>query len=157
MAKKDILEIAKYIKQAVENVKSYLNQKDGVSCTCYHKINDSFNARCVDNKVIISYEVETISPLRGKINDLPKVEEKFKDIVQCIKDEVKNISDSSVTLTKHGDMLERVYTLSFSRQLKVYVCMYEISGTESNAELAEKEVEATRKELFKSTRATSAS
>jgi len=147
MAKKDVLEIAKYIKQSVENIKSYLNQDGSVSCTCYHKINDSFNARCVDNKLIVSYEVETVSPLRGKINDLPKVDEKFKDILDKIKAEVKNISDQNVSFSKIGNMIEKVYTLSFSRQLKIYVCMYEISGTQSNSELAEKEIEKTRKTM----------
>jgi hypothetical protein len=150
MAKKDILEIAKYIRQSVENIKSYLNQDGSVSCTSYHKINDSFNAKCVDNKLIISYEVETVSPLRGKINDLPKVEEKFKDILDKIKSEVKNISDKSVSFSKVGNMTEKVYTLSFSRQLKIYVCVYEISGTESNAEIAEKEVEKARVEMSNS-------
>ena len=154
---KSTIDTCRFILQAVANSKSFLRDKNpGVAekdkGECRPKdfrINDAFNVRCFDNKVIVMYQIETANPLVPKLKFVTDAEAKFKEFVVFLKSEYKKVSGETLGLTKVGECKERVESMSLIRQIRTYACVYEIAGMPSRFEEASDEVEKHRDNVMK--------
>lgn len=148
-------EIMSAIATAVSQSSNYLDSKkhndyekeaDKQYWVCWEEPVSAVKCRFKDNKLIISFTVETINPLKLDNHYENKVNATLEDVISGVKSRYKKITGKSLSLTKDSDVFEQVTPLSHKRQIRVYTCVYTIGGIKSFKDQYEKDV----KELLKS-------
>lgn len=153
---KEIIDICRHIQQAIANSKSQFKSPElKVTASDYgeiyknFKINDAFNVRIVDNKLFVTYQIETANPLIPKVKFEQDSAQRFSDFISHLKDEYKKLSDKTITLKQVGECKEKIDVLSYLRQIRTYINVYEIGGVPSKYDQEKEDVEEYRDQLIK--------
>lgn len=148
-------EVMSAIATAVYQSSNYLDNKkhneyqkgtDSSYWVCWDEPVSAVKCKFRDNKLIVTFSVETINPLKLDNHYENKVTVKMEDVIKGIKLKYKNITGKALSLKKDSDIFEQVIPLSHTRQIRNYTCVYTIGGIESFNDKYQKDV----KELLKS-------
>jgi hypothetical protein len=107
---------------------------------CWDEPVSGLKCRFKDNKLILSFTVETHNTLKLDNHYENKINTQLEDIVSGIKKKYKDITSKTLSLTKDSDVFEQVTDLSFKRKIRTYTCLYTIGGIKSFKDQYEKDV-----------------
>lgn len=141
----DVLEVVKGLQQAAANaydgalddegnpVKAGLRREEG-SFLKDSRIIDGFSIKLQDNKMILNYQTEMSTKDIHDKRFENKIEQTMADVVKFLKKEYKNITGSSVKLTKKEGPEIQISETSHIRRFANAQCVYEIEGIKSSDE-----------------------
>lgn len=125
---------------------SYQEDAENSYWVCWEEPVSGVKCKFKDNKLVLSFTVETINPLKLDNHYENKINSYMNSVVSEVKKKYKNITGKTLSLTKDSEIFEHVTPLSSSRQLRLYISVYTIGGIESFNDKYKKDV----KELLKS-------